>query len=74
MPQQFKDLVPNEADGHLRVRLVRRDGSAALQDVRVEIASPLVQNGTAFTAACANRLLILEDDGTPQINLDGGVY
>ncbi len=74
MPQQFKDLVPNETDGFLRIRLVRRDGSAALQDVYAETASPLVQNGTPFTAACANRLLILEDDGTPQINLDGGNY
>ncbi|MEG0910941.1 MAG: hypothetical protein RSC73_02635 [Ruthenibacterium sp.] len=74
MPQIFKDLVPNEADGKLRLQFKNRAGMAVLQDVCAEIASPLVQDGTRWTAACANRLLLLDDAAVPQLNLDGGTY
>ncbi|MEF9968984.1 MAG: hypothetical protein RSD01_04230 [Ruthenibacterium sp.] len=74
MPQIFKDLVPQETDGKLRLQFKNRANMIVLQDVCAEIASPLVQSGTTWTAACANRLLLLDDGGTPQLNIDGGMY
>ncbi|MEG2022278.1 MAG: hypothetical protein RR087_10940 [Oscillospiraceae bacterium] len=73
MTREFKDLIVNEQDGKKRIRLLNRDGTIALNDVYVEISSPISQNGDSFGALETNLLLEISD-GIPQIKIDGGTY
>lgn len=63
-----------EADGKPRLTLRSRSGAALLQDVAVEIASPILQQGDAWGALEANLLLRRDDDGVPELSIDGGTY
>ncbi|MEG1754351.1 MAG: hypothetical protein RR234_10610 [Christensenella sp.] len=73
MTREYKDLIVNEPDGKKRIRLVNRDGTTALNDISVEIASPISQNGDSFGALETNLLLQIAD-GIPQIKIDGGTF
>lgn len=65
MPRLFKDMVVDEPDSVARVNLINRDGSVALHEVSVELASPVVQQGDSWGAKEANLLLQIDDDGVP---------
>ena len=69
MARLFRDLKVNEQDGNVYLTLYNRDGSAALRDVAVKVSSEVVQQGDNWTAAAANLLLRLDDDGQPQLAL-----
>ncbi|MEG1476463.1 MAG: hypothetical protein RSC38_01890 [Oscillospiraceae bacterium] len=73
MIREYKDLIVDEPDGKKRITLYNRDGTPALQDVSVAIASPVLQQGDAFGALEAN-LFLRFVDGIPQIKIDGGTY
>lgn len=66
MARAFKDLIVQEADGRLRLTFRARDGTAVLEDVTVEIASTVLQEGDKWGALAANQLLELDEDGVPQ--------
>lgn len=65
----FRDLKVNEQDGKVYLTLYNRDGSAALRDVSVGVSSEVVQPGDHWTAAAANLLLRLDEEGQPQLAL-----
>jgi len=65
----FRDLKVNESDGNVYLTLYNRDGSAALRDVSVKVSSEVVQPGDNWTAAAANLLLRLDEEGAPQLAL-----
>lgn len=65
----FRDLKVNESDGKVYLTLYNRDGSAALRDVSVAVSSEVLQPGDNWTAAAANLLLRLDEEGTPQLAL-----
>ena len=69
MARLFRDLKVNEPDGNIYLTLYNRDGSAALRDVSVKVSSEMVQPGDSWTAAAANLLLRLDDEGAPQLAL-----
>mgnify|MGYP005771281027 FL=1 len=69
MARLFRDLKVNESDGNVYLTLYNRDGSAALRDVSVGVSSEVVQQGDNWTAAAANLLLRLDEDGQPQLAL-----
>ena len=69
MARTFKDLKVDEKDGKVYVTLYNRDGSVALRDVAVDVSSKIVQRGDKWTAAAANLLLRIGDDGQPQLAL-----
>lgn len=74
MPRDFKDLIVNEADGKARYNLIDRQGVIVQKDVRLEVSSEVLQQGDIFGALAANRTLMLEEDGTPVLQIDGGTY
>ena len=69
MARLFKDLKVDEPDGKVYLTLYNRDGSAALRDVSVQVSSKIVQQGDNWTAAAANLLLEIGEDGHPQLAL-----
>lgn len=69
MARLFRDLKVNEPDGKVYLTLFNRDGSAALRDVSVKVSSEVVQPGDNWTAAAANLLLRLDEEGAPQLAL-----
>lgn len=69
MARLFRDLKVNEPDGKVYLTLYNRDGSPALRDVSVGVSSEVVQQGDNWTAAAANLLLRLDEDGQPQLAL-----
>ena len=69
MARLFRDLKVNEPDGKVYLTLFNRDGSPALRDVSVGVSSEVVQQGDNWTAAAANLLLRLDEDGQPQLAL-----
>lgn len=69
MARLFRDLKVNESDGKVRLNLYNRDGSVALRDVSAEISSEIVQLGDRWSAAAANRLLKIDENGQPQVAL-----
>ena len=69
MARLFRDLKVNEPDGNIYLTLYNRDGSAALRDVSAKVSSEMVQPGDSWTAAAANLLLRLDDEGAPQLAL-----
>ena len=69
MARSFRDLKVNESDGNIYLTLYNRDGSAALRDVSVKVSSEVVQPGDNWTAAAANLLLRLDEEGAPQLAL-----
>lgn len=69
MARLFRDLKVNESDGNIYLTLYNRDGSAALRDVSVKVSSEVVQPGDNWTAAAANLLLRLDEEGAPQLAL-----
>ena len=69
MARLFRDLKVNERDGKVYLTLYNRDGSAALRDVSVQVSSPVVQPGDNWSAAAANLLLRLDEEGRPQLAL-----
>ena len=69
MARLFRDLKVNESDGNVYLTLYNRDGSAALRDVSVKVSSEVVQPGDNWTAAAANLLLRLDEEGAPQLAL-----
>lgn len=58
-------MIVDEPDGYARVNLVQRNGSAAVRDSRVEVSSPIVQQGDQMGAAFANLFSRLSDDADP---------
>lgn len=50
----YKDLIVDEPDGIARINLVRRDGSILETDLKVEVSSPILQQGSKFGAAELN--------------------
>lgn len=71
MPHLFKDLIVNEGDHKARVNLINRDGSVAVHEVTVELASTAAQQGDRWGAKEANLLLKIGDDGVPYVDIDG---
>lgn len=71
MPRLFKDLIVNEGDHKARVNLLNRDGSVALHEVAVELASTAAQRGDMWGAKEANLLLKIGDDGVPYADIEG---
>ena len=69
MARLFRDLKVNESDGNVYLTLYNRDGSVALRDVSVKVSSEVVQPGDNWTAAAANLLLRLDEEGAPQLAL-----
>lgn len=69
MARLFRDLKVNEPDGKVYLTLFNRDGSPALRDVSVGVSSEVVQPGDNWTAAAANLLLRLDEEGAPQLAL-----
>lgn len=69
MARLFRDLKVNEPDGNVYLTLYNRDGSAALRDVSVKVSSQVVQPGDNWTAAAANLLLRLDEEGAPRLAL-----
>lgn len=69
MARSFRDLKVNESDGNIYLTLYNRDGSVALRDVSVKVSSEVVQPGDNWTAAAANLLLRLDEEGAPQLAL-----
>lgn len=69
MARLFRDLKVNEQDGKVYLTLYNRDGSPALRDVSVGVSSEVTQPGDNWTAAAANLLLRLDEDGQPQLAL-----
>ena len=65
----FRDLKVNEQDGKVYLTLYNRDGSPALRDVSVGVSSEVTQQGDNWTAAAANLLLRLGEDGQPELAL-----
>ena len=74
MADVYKDMIVQEADGKPRLTFRSRQGAALLEDVSVEVASDILQQGDAWGAREANLLLEKDADGLPQLNLDGGTY
>lgn len=70
MARFFKDLIVAEPDAQPRVTMRKRDGSVALGDVTVEVSSRVQQAGDPWSAACANVLLQLNDNGAPVARTD----
>lgn len=69
MARLFRDLKVNESDGNIYLTLYNRDGSTALRDVSMKVSSEIVQPGDNWTAAAANLLLRLDEEGQPQLAL-----
>lgn len=69
MVRLFRDLKVNEQDGRVYLTLYNRDGSPALRDVSVGVSSEVTQPGDNWTAAAANLLLRLDEEGQPQLAL-----
>lgn len=69
MARLFRDLKVNEQDGKVYLTLYNRDGSPALRDVSVGVSSEVNQPGDNWTAAAANLLLRLDEEGQPQLAL-----
>ncbi|WP_140401740.1 hypothetical protein, partial [Gemmiger sp. An50] len=69
MARLFRDLKVNEQDGKVYLTLYNRDGSPALRDVSVGVSSEVTQQGDNWTAAAANLLLRLGEDGQPELAL-----
>lgn len=67
MNREFQDLVPGEADGTLRFDLVDRQGATALAGVTARLSTPARRTGDRWTAAAANLLLRLDENGSPVI-------
>ena len=74
MADVYKDMIVQEADGKPRLTFRSRQGAALLEDVSVEVASDILQQGDTWGAREANLLLEKDADGLPQLNLDGGTY
>lgn len=71
MPRLFKDVIVNEGDHKARVNLINRDGSVALHEVSVELASTVAQPGDSWGAKEANLLLKVGDNGVPYVDIEG---
>lgn len=65
----FRDLKVNEEDGKVYLTLYNREGVPVLRDVSVQVSSEVVQPGDKWTAAAANLLLRLDEEGAPQLAL-----
>lgn len=74
MARQYKDLIVDEADGKARYNFINENGTVALHDIKIELASNVIQKGDSFGALAANLLLRIDDEGIPYINIDGGTY
>lgn len=58
-------MLVEEADGRPRLTFRSRTGQAVLEDVSVEIASEVLQEGDRWGALAASELLELDDDDVP---------
>lgn len=58
-------MLVEEADGKPRLTFRSRAGQAVLEDVSVEIASEVLQEGDRWGALAASELLELDDDDVP---------
>lgn len=67
----YKDLIVEESDRKPRLNLINRDGTVALHEVSVELASQVVQQGDQWGAREANLLLRIGDDGVPVPQIEG---
>lgn len=74
MPRDFKDLIVDEADHKVRYNLVDRNGAVLVEDVRIVVASPVLQEGDTFGARELNAFLEIQDDGSLRMKIDGGTY
>ena len=60
----FKDLIVGETDGKIRYNLVKRDGTVITNDVKLEVCSPILQEGDTWGANEANLVIGKREDGT----------
>lgn len=67
MEREYKDLLVDEPDGGVYFDLVDRAGKTALGPVRAKLKSPVRQPGDRWTAAAANLLLRLDEEGRPKL-------
>lgn len=74
MARAFKNLIVQEADGKPRLTFRNRQGATVLEDVSVEVSSTVQQEADCWGALEANLLLALDENGVPELNLDGGIY
>jgi len=63
MAKAYKDMIVNEADAKVRYDLIDREGNKAAEDVRLEVSSPIEQQGDMVGAKEINLLIERSDDG-----------
>lgn len=73
MPRDWRDLTVDEADGLPRYNLIDGNGNVVASNVKVELASKVIQDGDRAGALAFNRVTELDDDGTPLLRVDAGV-
>ena len=74
MARAFNDMIVQEPDGKPRLTFRNRQGTAVLEDVSVEVASDILQQGDSWGSMEANLLLEKDNEDVPQLKLDGGTY
>lgn len=62
MSRPYKDLIVDEADAKVRYNLIGRDGEAVIEDVRLEVSSPVTQEGDKVGAREFNFLIERGED------------
>jgi len=63
MAKPYKDMIVNEEDGKIRYNLVDRGGNIVQAEVKLEVASPIAQEGDAYGAREMNTFITRSDDG-----------
>lgn len=71
--KQFTNAVSAAADGAVHYTIMQ-NGAVLYDDVTLTQCNEWLSAGTPWTAACANALLALDDEGAPYLHLDGGDY
>jgi hypothetical protein len=64
MANPYKDMIVDEQDGKVRYNLIGRDGGVVQQDIALEVASVVLQEGDTYGAREMNTFITRSDDGT----------
>ncbi|MEG0473152.1 MAG: hypothetical protein RR588_12535 [Solibacillus sp.] len=68
MSKPYKDRIVDEIDGAPRFNIVKRDGTIATADVKIELSSAVLQAGDKFGANEINTFITRNDDNTITTN------
>lgn len=77
MSRPYQDRIVDETDGFARYDIIDRNNAVVspnLSGIRLRLASTEIAKGDRFGAASVNRVLELDDDGTPLLAIDSGSY